>query len=298
MVELRHLRYFVAVAEELNFSRAAERLHMAQPPLSVAIRQLEQEVGTELLQRTSRAVTLTDAGREFLEGARRTLLELDRSVTAARRAADGEVGSLRVAFSWSARFETLPAIGQAFRAAQPEVSLLTEEMWNARMPAALRAGEVDVAVGLCPEVDGELSYEVIRSEPACALVAASHARAHEGTVTLASLADDGFLLFPRELAPRLYDFMVGMCRRAGFEPRVRSESFHTGWELQVLSDVPVVALVPESVTGQLPDGVKALRLTDPGAVLETALVWPAADRSAVRDAFRRVARDVFGPVSA
>src|ERR671937_551105 len=115
MVELRHLRYFVAVAEELNFSRAAERLHMAQPPLSVAIRQLEQEVGADLLIRSSREVKLTDAGRTFLAGARRTLAELDHSLAEARRAAAGELGGLRVAFSWSARFETLPALGQAFR---------------------------------------------------------------------------------------------------------------------------------------------------------------------------------------
>src|SRR3954452_12944188 len=102
MLGLRHLRYFVAVAEELNFSRAAERLHMAQPPLSVAIRQLEQELGTRLLQRTTREVSLTDAGEAFLDGARRTLAQLERAMSDARRAADGRSGSLRVAFSWSA----------------------------------------------------------------------------------------------------------------------------------------------------------------------------------------------------
>jgi DNA-binding transcriptional LysR family regulator len=298
MLELRHLRYFVAVAEELNFSRAAERLHMAQPPLSVAIRQLEQEVGVELLQRTSREVTLTDAGQALLDGARRVLLELDRSVVAAQRAATGEVGVLRVGFSWSARFETLPTIGQAFRAEHPDVSLLTEEMWNARMPDALRGGQIDVAVALCPEISADLSYEVIRSERAVALVTRGHMRARAGAVALSSLADDGFLLFPRELAPRLYDLMVAMCRQAGFEPNVRHESFHTGWELQVLADVPVVALVPESVIRQLPDGLVAVALSDPGAAFETSLVWLTDDRSAVRAGFARVARAVYGAVSA
>src|SRR5205807_5342571 len=133
MLELRHLRYFVAVAEELNFSRAAERLHMAQPPLSAAIRQLEQELGTELLLRTTREVRLTDAGLTFLEGAKRTLDELERARRDAQRAASGQLGQLRVAFSWSARFETLPAIGRRFRSTHPDVTLLTEEMWNARM---------------------------------------------------------------------------------------------------------------------------------------------------------------------
>src|SRR5262249_23650421 len=149
MLELRHLRYFVAVAEELNFSRAADRLHMAQPPLSAAIRQLEQELGTELLQRTTREVRLTEPGSAFLKGARRTLAELDRARSDAQRAAAGEIGQLWVGFSWSARFETLPAIGRAFRASHPDVSLLTEEMWNARMGAALRSGAIDVAVSPC-----------------------------------------------------------------------------------------------------------------------------------------------------
>src|SRR5262245_2021554 len=121
MPELRHLRYFVAVAEELNFSRAAERLHMAQPPLSVAIRQLEQELGASLFVRTTHEVRLTEAGAAFLSGARRTLDEAQAAVTAAQRAAAGELGSLRVGYHWSARFETLPALGQAFGHRYPRV---------------------------------------------------------------------------------------------------------------------------------------------------------------------------------
>ena len=104
MVELRHLRYFIAVAEELNFSRAAERMHMAQPPLSAAIRQLERDVGVDLFVRTTREVKLTDAGRAFLQGARRTLADAERAAEDARRAAAGELGQLRIAYSWSTRF--------------------------------------------------------------------------------------------------------------------------------------------------------------------------------------------------
>jgi LysR family transcriptional regulator, benzoate and cis,cis-muconate-responsive activator of ben and cat genes len=273
MLELRHLRYFVAVAEELNFSRAAERLHMAQPPLSVAIRQLEQELDTQLFTRTTHDVRLTDAGRVFLDGARATLAELDRSVAEARRASSGELGQLRVAFSWGARFVTLPALGQAFRAGHPDVELLTEEMWNARMPDALRSGQIDLAVSLCPEVSGELAYETIRSEKVVALVPERHPRARDGEVALGALADDAFVLFPREFAPRLYEALVGICRRAGFEPTIRSESFHTSWELGVMGDVSGIALVPASVTRETPSGVVALELTEPADVVETAVVW-------------------------
>jgi DNA-binding transcriptional LysR family regulator len=293
MLELRHLRYFVAVAEELNFSRAAERLHMAQPPLSVAIRQLEQELGTALLTRTTRDVRLTDAGSAFLDGTRSTLVELDRAVLAARRAAEGELGRLRIAFSWGARFVTLPALGQAFRGGYPDVELLTEEMWNARMPAALRSGLVDLAVSLCPEVTDALRYETIRSERVIAIVTEDHPLAAEGEIALAALELEQFVMFPRELAPRLYDLLVGICRRAGFEPTVRSESFHTSWELGLLADVPAVALAPESVMAEPRPGLVSLALSDPTEQVETAIVWRDGSESPAGAAFRHVARGVF-----
>jgi DNA-binding transcriptional LysR family regulator len=295
MLELRHLRYFTAVAEELNFSRAAERLHMAQPPLSAAIRQLEQELGTELLRRTTREVRLTDAGRSFLEGAQRTLAELDRARIDAQRAGAGEAGSLHVAFSWSARFETLPAIGRSFRLSHPDVSLLTEEMWNARMLPALRSAAIDVAVSLCPEVAAEYSYQPIRSEPVVALLAQAHPLAERQAIDLRDLHNERFLFFPRDLAPRLHDVIVGLCRRAGFEPAATGESFHSGWELQILSDIDVVALAPTSVALELPDGIVAVAIADPPDQLETALVWRKDDPSPGNRAFREAARAVFQP---
>jgi DNA-binding transcriptional LysR family regulator len=290
MPELRHLRYFIAVAEELNFSRAAERLHIAQPPVSVAIRQLEQDVGTELLKRTTREVWLTRAGAEFLDGARRTLSELDRSVGDAQRAAFGALGTLRVAFSWSVRFETLPAVVQAFMTKQPRVELLTEEMWNARMPEALRSRAVDLAMSICPEISSELEYEPIRTERIVALVAANHRLATEEQLAMIALAKEDFILFPRQRAPRLFDLMVSQCRRAGFEPQIRSESFHTRWDTRTLSDLGGVALAPESIRGDLPPGLVVLRLDEHVEPLETAMLWPRGEDSAVAAAFRQVAR--------
>jgi DNA-binding transcriptional LysR family regulator len=293
MPELRHLRYFVAVAEELNFSRAARRLRMAQPPLSVAIRQLEAELGTELFDRSSREVALTETGRVLLEGARRTLAEAESAFAAAKRAGAGELGTLRIGFSWSARFETLPTLGQALRARYPEVELLTEEMWNARMIAALRAGEIDLALSLCPEISGELAYEPIRAEWVVALVAANSSFSDMEKINLSALADEAFVLFPRELAPRLYDQLIGLCRRAGFEPTLRKESFHAGWDLRVLADVPGVVLAPASVARHLPAGVVAIRLGEPRERLETSAVWRADNRSATLASFVEVARSAF-----
>jgi DNA-binding transcriptional LysR family regulator len=295
VVELRLLRYFVVVAEELNFSRAATRLHMAQPPLSVAIRQLEQELGTELFVRTTREVRLTEAGRVLVDGAQRTLAEADRAVAAARRAGAGELGRLTVGFSWSARFETLPAVGKAFHVTHPGVELLTQEMWNADIAPALRRGLIDVAVSLCPELPPDLGQEVIRHERPVAILAEHHRLAHAEAIAVEALAGEELLLFPRELAPRLYDMLVGICRGAGFEPRLRSESFHTSWDLLLLPDVPVVALAPESVAGGLAEGVVAVPLSGAPSSLETRLLWHGEEPSPTLAAFRSVARTVYSP---
>jgi DNA-binding transcriptional LysR family regulator len=294
VVELRHLRYFIAVAEELNFSRAAERMHMAQPPLSAAIRQLERDVGVDLFVRTTREVRLTDAGRAFLAGARRTLEDADRAAEDARRAEAGELGRLRIAFSWSTRFETLPALGRAFRASHPDVELLAQEMWNARMPPAFRNGSIDISLSVCPEIAAELELAPIRKERLVALLPAAHLLAREEAIPLSALADEDFIVFPREIAPRLHDAFMAIYRRAGFEPRVRNESFHTGWDLGVLAEIPAVGVAPQTVAGGLPDGIVGVALSEPTDALETCLVWRADDTSPAVAAFVAAARSAFG----
>ena len=295
MVELRHLRYFIAVAEELNFSRAAQRMHMAQPPLSAAIRQLERDLDVELFARTTREVRLTDAGHAFLQGARRTLADAERAAEDAKRAAAGELGHLRIAYSWSTRFQTLPALGRAFRAGHPDVELLAQEMWNARMPAAFANGSIDIALSLCPEIAAELELAPIRKERFVALLPDAHPLTREDAIPLSALADEQFIVFPREIAPRLHDAFMSIFRRAGFEPRVRNESFHTGWDLGVLAEIPAVAIAPETIAGGLPDGIVAVAISEPTDALETCLAWRGDDDSATVAAFVAVARSAFGP---
>jgi DNA-binding transcriptional LysR family regulator len=293
MPELRHLRYFVAVAEELNFSRAARRLQMAQPPLSAAIRQLEAELGTVLFHRSSREVVLTDAGHALLDGARRTLAEADRAVKSAQRAAAGETGRLRIGFSWSATFQTLPTLGRAFRARRPDVELLTEQMWNARMAEALRAGTIDTAIALCPEPSDSLASRRIRTERVVAILGSGHPHAAGGPIRLDWLADESFVLFPRGYAPRLYDALVALCRNAGFEPTLRTESFHAGWELGLLADLDVVALTPASVSLTLPAGLAAVPLAEPSPRLETHALYRPDNASPALAAFLDVATSAF-----
>src|SRR5262245_24971370 len=291
MPELRHLRYFVAVAEELNFSRAAKRLRMAQPPLSVAIRQLEQEIGASLFSRTSREVTLTEAGEALLAGARRTMAEVDAAVTAARRAAAGELGRLRLGHYWSSRFETLPALGQAFHRRYPDVELLTEEIRNSRMPPALRSGALDVAIAIYPEIVGELTYQLIRSEPIVVVLAAGHPLAGEPSVGLDALAEE-YLLFPRDFAPRHHDFIVSLCRSAGFEPKQGDDSARSRWTTGTW-DESTTALFPSSVSRHLPPGLVAVPIDPPTDPFEIYIMWRSDGASATVTAFVEVATQVY-----
>jgi DNA-binding transcriptional LysR family regulator len=291
MPELRHLRYFVAVAEELNFSRAAERLHMAQPPLSVAIRQLEQEIGASLFVRTTHEVRLTAAGTALLSGARRTLDEAQAAVTAAQRAAAGELGSVHIGYNWSARFETLPALGRAFVHRYPDVELLAEEMRPKRMPGALRSGTIDVALALYPELADGFTYRTIRREPVVALLSSTHPLAREPHVELAALAHE-CLLFARELAPRLHDFYVHLCRGAGFEPKHSGESSRTRLTIGTW-EASTAALLPQSVSDHLPDGVVAVRVIAPSELLEAQLIWRTENRNPTLAAFVEVSSGVF-----
>jgi DNA-binding transcriptional LysR family regulator len=290
-VELRHLRYFIAVAEELNFSRAAQRLRMAQPPLSVAIRQLETDVGASLFERTSREVRLTEVGEALLAGARRTLAEADAAVAAARRVAAGELGILRIGYNWSAGFETLPTLGRAFTQKHPGIELVTEEMRPSRMTDALRARTIDVALALYPDVVGEFSYQSVRREGIVAVLSSRHPLAQEETIPLHALADE-FLLFPRDLAPRLHDFYVNLCRSAGFEPKQTGESARTRWMLGTW-DISTAALVPRSVSIDLPPDAVAVPISEPTDRLETQLVWRTDDQRPALAAFVEAASGVF-----
>jgi DNA-binding transcriptional LysR family regulator len=284
------------VAEELNFSRAAKRLRMAQPPLSVAIRQLEQEIGASLFHRTSREVKLTEAGEALLVGARRTLAEAEGAVTAAKRTAAGDLGVLRVGYVWSARFETLPTLGKASMRARPSVELITEEMRTYLMPAALRMGTIDVALALYPDVVSELSYETIRRERMIAVVSSSHRLANEPAIQLKALADE-LVLFPRELAPRLHDFYVALCRLAGFEPKGAHESTRTRWTIGTWNPSTAVIL-PASVSNDLPHGTVAVPLAQPTEFLENQLVWRTGDANPVVSAFIELSSRVFAQAEA
>jgi len=203
-MELRHLRYFVTVAEEMNFTRAAARLSIAQPPLSVQIRRLEAEIGAQLFLRSGRQIALTDSGRVFLEHARHTLLVAERSVDLARRAARGEVGHLSIGYNTVAEFKVFPSIIPDFRRLYPGVHLSFHEFETAQQVSLLRDGAVDVGFVWLPFSGDEFEIRKLTRATFVVALPAAHRLASRPTVSLAELSDDPFLVFSRVLDPQTY----------------------------------------------------------------------------------------------
>lgn len=215
-MELRQLRYFVAVAEELHFRRAAARLHISQPPLSSQIRQLEEEMGCQLLVRTRRRVELTAAGAAFLHDARALLGELDGAVATARLIDAGQTGRLRVNFVGSALLSIVPGVVQRFRAARPGIELELRERSTVEQLRALSAGVIDVGLVRPPiEDDPGLRVDVVMRERTLAALPVGHRLARLRRVPLARLAAEPFVLFPRAQAPGFHDLLIGSVAAGG-----------------------------------------------------------------------------------
>ncbi|HEU4559862.1 MAG TPA: LysR family transcriptional regulator [Longimicrobium sp.] len=221
--ELRHLRYFVAVAEELHFGRAAERLGIQQPPLTQQIQRLEKLVGAQLLVRRPR-VMLTPAGQVLLEHARRLLAQAGRGVDEARRAARGDAGVLSVGFAASTLPTLLASAIRAFRHAAPAVELRLRELPSAALPAALRDGTIDVGVAREPPPEEGIACEVLLHEELVAVLPPGHPLAGSGPIALARLAREPFVHFHRAVAPGLWDRVAALCRAAGFTPAIVQEA--------------------------------------------------------------------------
>jgi len=289
MIELRHFRYFIAVAETLHFGRAAERLHISQPPLSVQIRQLETYVGTPLLERTQRRVRLTAAGQVFLEEARRAVRVADQAVEAARAAASGERGTLRFGFVSSAPFNVLPGVLRSYRALHANVKVELHEMGSADQLRALQAAQLDVGLVRLPAEATGLAMHVLLREPLVVALPDSHRLAARKRLRVQALRDDAFVTFPRRLGPGLYDRIFRFCAEAGgFTPQVGMEVEQTHAIVGLVGASLGVALVPSSMRSMQTGGVKFIPLVGAPSV-EMGLAWRQHDPSPLLRAFLDVA---------
>ncbi|WP_050423224.1 LysR substrate-binding domain-containing protein [Bradyrhizobium tropiciagri] len=280
-MELRHLRYFVALGEELNFTRAAERLHIAQPPLSQQIRQLEHELGVTLLQRNSRPVRLTEAGELFLARARAVLASFESAVADTRRVGRGQAGKLAIGFVGSAMFAGLPDIVGAYRDACPDVELVLDEMLAAEIAEALRRRRIDAGFAR-PALPAEtgLAQHLLLEEPYVAALPRAHPLAARRDIALAELSDDAFVLYPARPEPSVTGLIVNACQAAGFTPRLAQEVLHLQTAIGLIAAGVGVSLVPEGAArAQTGRGVAYVRLSAPVVTAPLTLAWREEDAS-------------------
>ncbi|MBP9201204.1 MAG: LysR family transcriptional regulator [Gemmatimonadales bacterium] len=293
-LELRHLRYFVAVAEELHFGRAARRLGIAQPPLSQQIQRLEQVVGVRLFERTSRRVQLTDGGATLLVEARRVLAAATEAFEATRRAGRGELGELRVAFAATVMFLALPEVIREFRGRYPGVHLDLREMPTGPQLAGIKAGEIDIGFVREPRPDPELEIVTVMREPLRIAVNKSHPLAARPTIAVRHLAEEPFVLFPEELAPGLYAQVLGLCRAAGFTPRVVEESRELYTSVSLVEAGIGVSILPASVEKLGWRGVRYRPIPSASAETRIAAAWRKDRARPVVQAFMQVVGSVVG----
>jgi DNA-binding transcriptional LysR family regulator len=294
-MELRHMRYFVAIAEELHFGRAAERMHIVQPALSQQIGRLEEELGVQLLRRTKRKVELTEAGRAFLEGARDTLARADSAEKDAKRAAQGLTGKLVVAFIGLACYNVLPEILGAYRERYPDVELVLHELTSAEQGKRLREGTIQVGFVRPPVDDEALCTETVVREPVVAILPENHPLADREMVPLEALAREPFIMVPRGREPNLYDLYVSMCRRAGFSPHVVQETNRIHTLVALVATGMGVAFASAAVTKFSRPGAVYRKLEGTMAEAEIALAWRREDTSPMLGNFLALAREITSP---
>lgn len=296
-MDLKLLRCFVAVAEELHFGRAAARLNLAQQPLSAQIRRLEAELGVTLFRRTTRRVELTDAGRAFLADVRPALDLVRRGADAARRAERGEVGRLVVGYVSTTLYGVMPNVVRAFRERRPGVEVVLRELCSPELEEHLLAGDVDAAF-LSPQGQYPgLVFHPVAREAVLVALPAGHPLAARARVPLSALADEPLVNYDRDTKPAIHDGVVAACLAAGFSPRVVQEA---GSEAAVIGLVAAglgAAVVSASLRG-LRAGEVEYRELVPATAIEYALAWRRGDDAPLVRALREITDDVVGAAPA
>lgn len=277
-MELRHVRYFLVVAEELNFTRAADRLNIAQSPLSQQIRQLEREIGTELLTRTTRSVSLTYAGSVFYERARQLSDASEVAIEDTRKASRGELGALSVGFTGSATYELLPTLVRAYTDRHPDVRLeVHSDMDTPRQSEQLLNGQLSVGVLRPPVTAPGLVVETIRHEPVVALLASRHRATVNSEIKLADLRGEWFISYRMNPPSAMYSLTQSACATAGFTPRIRQTVADSAALVSLVAADMGVALVPASLRHLKINGATFRPLRSPRITTDLALAYCDTD---------------------
>lgn len=286
-MDLRQLRYFVAVAEELHFGRAAQRLHMAQPPLSQQIRRLEEEIGHPLFLRTSRSVKLTPAGRALMERARRTLHKVEEDLEAVRGIARGEVGVLKVGFVGSAMLTSLPTILGKYRRMYSRVQLHLHEFHTSQLIDALREGSADVALARDAGQAEDLHVEAAFSEPFIAVLPRRHPLASRKSIPFERLRDEPFVFFPRAAGSYAWENTINLL---GFRPNIVQEAPQWLTVVRLVGAGLGITIAPASVEGIAGPEVVCRKLSPSGGRTTIDLVYRLNESSPLVKTFCDVFR--------
>jgi DNA-binding transcriptional LysR family regulator len=292
-MELRHLRYFLAVAEELNFSRAAQRLHIAQPPLSQQIRQLEDELGMQLFERGSRPLRLTEVGRFFQTEALGVIAKLDQAVAGARRIGRGQVGWIGIGYVGSAMNLLLPPVLKRFHTEHPDVEVLLYEMLAYDLPAALLDRRVHVGFAR-PGIDhGELIEESLYEEPASIAMPSDHPLADRREIAISELADEPVVLYGGGMTRGIDShYLRSLFRAGGIEPKVAIEAQHAESALGLVAAGMGVALTAAGFSRLQRPGVRFVPIAAPAPSIPMKVAYRPTERSPVVQAFLKITHEV------
>ncbi len=288
MVEIRHLRYFIAVAQESNFSRAAEKLHISQPPLSQQIRQLEEDLGVTLIERGSRPVSLTEAGKFFFEQAQGIVEHFDEFLAKTQKMGRGEEGTLTVAFVSSSTYELMPRILRTFRKLYPQVNLNLIEKNTPQQLEALKSKQINIGIGRPFSEHEEITSVFIQDETVVVAVPSEHPLSLKKSVSLLSLEKEemiSFYLFPE---PSFGSFVMATCRKAGFEPKIAQRTGELQTALGLVAAGMGVALLPASVEHTSREGVKYIPLKKPSPTISLVAAYRKDDTSPILQLFLQV----------
>jgi DNA-binding transcriptional LysR family regulator len=293
-MELRHLRYFLAVADELNFTRAARRLNMAQPPLTQQIKALEAEMGVMLFDRSAYRIELTEAGKAFAAEVGRILGDVRNAVLIAKRVASGAAGQVRVGFTESASFNPLVTSAfRAFRSTYPDVELSLEERQSTELAAALREERIDVAFVRPPLSAGEgLTLHLLGEEEMVVAVPSGHRLAGRRDVSLRELKTETFILYPRSVRPGLADTVITACEKAGFSPRVEQYAPQLSSTINLVAASLGISIVPLSMHGLQPDTVAYVPLRGKPLSAQLGVALRSSETSPSVLKFIETARDM------
>lgn len=300
MLELRHIRYFLAVADEGHITRAAERLGMQQPPLSQQIRALERELHVQLFRRLPRGVELTSAGQAFRQEAQAVVRHLEQAQEAARRAARGEIGNIAVGFTTSAPFHPLvPQVIRSFNQAHPDVSMVLEENASTDLTASLKQNKLDVGFVRTPVDPSEgIETTLLIEEPMVIAFPKDHplAGAESRKLSLSDLSKEKFVGYRRPSGPGLYDTVIAACRACGFSPRMGQDAPRMSSTLNLVAAGVGISIVPRSLKRMKLDGVSFRELQKPAIVAPILLAKRRGPGSAVVRKFGALARATIAEI--